>query len=98
MIYRVRLSGRAIDDLIGIRNWIAAAAGAETAEGYIDRITTKFQALESFPLRGTPRDDLVPGLRTITFERRVKIGYRVIDDEVLIERIVSTARDLSALF
>jgi toxin ParE1/3/4 len=34
-------------------------------------------ALEHFPERGTKRDDILKGLRTIGFERRVTIGFRV---------------------
>jgi toxin ParE1/3/4 len=87
------LSGRAIDDLKQIQTWVAEQADIDTARAYVSRIEAKFLSLNSFPLRGTPRDDLIPGLRTIPFERRLVIAYRLIDNEVWVERIVSAARD-----
>ena len=40
----------------------------DVAGGYIDRIEATCLALETFPKRGTARDDIRPGLRTMGFE------------------------------
>jgi toxin ParE1/3/4 len=39
-------------------------------------------ALATFPERGTRRDDILPGLRTIGFERRATIAFRVLKTRV----------------
>jgi toxin ParE1/3/4 len=40
--------------------------------------------LETFPFRGTPRNDLLKGLRTIVHRRTVTIAYIVGGDEVAV--------------
>jgi toxin ParE1/3/4 len=52
----------------------------------------------TFPERGTRRDDLRPGLRTIGFGRRVTIAFHVSDDRVTIDRILYAGRDLARAF
>jgi hypothetical protein len=43
--------------------------------------------LTTFPLQGQRRDDLLTGLRTIGFERRITIAFVVTANAVLIEGI-----------
>ncbi|MDA9498953.1 plasmid stabilization protein [Bradyrhizobium sp. CCBAU 11357] len=62
------------------------------AGGYIDRIEKACMALATFPKRGTGRDDLLPGLRTVGFERRVTIAFRVLKSEVEIVTIAYAGR------
>ena len=52
----------------------------------------------TFPLRGQVRDDLLDGLRTIGFERRVTIAFVVNDDAVLIEGVFYGGQDFEAVF
>jgi toxin ParE1/3/4 len=52
--------------------------------------------LATFPLRGQGRDDLLPGLRTTGFERRVTIAFVVTTDAVLIEGIFYGGQDFEA--
>jgi hypothetical protein len=49
-------------------------------------------------LRGQKRDDLLPGLRTTGFERRVTIAFIVTDNIVLIEGIFYGGQDFEATF
>lgn len=49
--------------------------------------------LAHFPERGTRRPDIVPGLRTIGFERRVTIAFRVLKTRVEIVAIAYAGRD-----
>lgn len=44
-------------------------------------------ATATVPERGTRRDDIAPGLRTMGFERRVVIAFRVLDAVVEIVAI-----------
>ena len=50
-------------------------------------------ALETFPKRGTRRDDIRPGLRTMGFERRATIAFQVTSKEVVIVRIFYGGQD-----
>ncbi len=59
----------------------------DIAGAYIDRIETACLALENFPERGTRRDDIRPGLRTMGFERRITIVFRVSRATVEIVRV-----------
>ena len=68
------------------------------AFAYTERIATRCLGLADFPERGTRRDDLYPGLRTIGFERRVTIAFTVAADAVTILRVLYGGRDLEAAF
>jgi toxin ParE1/3/4 len=65
-------------------------------------IATAFLAacarLADFPNRGSVRDDVRPGLRTIAFERRAVIVYFVEESEVRVARILHHGRDLHRAF
>ena len=56
------------------------------------------RAVDVFPMRGSPGDDLMPGLRTLSFERRVVIGYLVEGEAVWIVGVSYGGRDLSGVF
>ena len=98
MNYRIEWHVLARADLFDIYDWIAEHADPQTAYAYTARIERRCESLSAFPHRGTPRDHLEPGLRSITFERRVIIAYRVEKDRVLILRLIRTARDIAAQF
>lgn len=80
-------------DLRALYEWIAARADPDTAFAYTSRIEDHAAALTQFPERGTPRDDLVPGLRTTAYRRRTIIAYRVSDDAVEILRLVHAGQE-----
>jgi len=54
--------------------------------------------LDQFPNRGTPHDDVRPGLRSIPLRGAVTIFYAVKADEVQIVRVIHARRDLAAAF
>lgn len=64
-------------DLFGLYDYVAEQSGAEIAGAYIDRIENACIALETFPERGTSRDDIRRGLRILGFERRVAIAFKI---------------------
>ncbi|MGN6268465.1 MAG: type II toxin-antitoxin system RelE/ParE family toxin [Sphingomonas sp.] len=70
----------------------------DTARAFIQRIRDRCSRIGDVPLGGTPRNDLYPGLRTVPFERRAVIAYRVIDDRVEITNIFYGGRDFDALY
>jgi toxin ParE1/3/4 len=96
MTYDVQLSALAIEDLIALHQWVRVEADFPTADGYLARIEERIAALADFPHRGSPRDDLVAGLRTLTFERRLSIAYNVDGTVVTVQR-VNAFRDLAPI-
>lgn len=86
---KFRLSFRPLAqaDLFGLYRHIAEEAGEMVAGPYIDRIEAACRALETFPERGTRRDDIRPGIRTMGFERRATIVFQVKRSDVVIVRI-----------
>ena len=91
--YEVSFRPQAEADLFDLYRYIARESGTAVAGAYIDRIETACLALETFPERGTRRDDLRLGLRTMGFERRATIVFQVMEREVIIVRIFYGGRD-----
>ena len=96
--YEVSFRPRAEADLFGLYQYISEEAGTAVAGGYIARIEAACLALATFPKRGTRRDDLRPGLRTIGFEQRATIAFQVMQDEVVIIRIFYGGQDYERAF
>lgn len=80
----VVLSPDARSDLSAIYDWIAGQASPDVALGYIERLESCVRGFDVASERGTRRDDVRQGLRTIGFERRVTIAFEVTDDRVTI--------------
>jgi len=93
---KVLLRPQAEADLLALYRYIAEASGLQIAGNYIDRIELACMSLATFPNRGTKRDDLAPGLRTIAFERRVTIAYQVLKTGVEIVTIAYGGRDFES--
>jgi toxin ParE1/3/4 len=68
----------------------------QNALNFTERIRACCEQLGDFPERGTVRDDL-GGLRTIGFERRVTIAFRVLSDRVQIVDIFYGGRDFERI-
>lgn len=92
MRYTVRLTTAARTDLKDIYSYIAAKASPAIARGYVGRITTFIGKLDTFPERGTFRDDVREGLRIIGFERRINIAFVIDGQDVVILRILYAGR------
>jgi toxin ParE1/3/4 len=95
---RVVFRPQAEADLFGFYRYIAEASGLRTAGNYVERIEIACMSLATFPSRGTKRDDLAPGLRTIAFERRVTIVYRGLKTRVEIVTVAYGGRDFEGNF
>ena len=91
-------SRAARNDLYTVYDWIAGQADADTAFAYTARIEAFALRLNTFPNRGTPRFGISAGLRSITFERRYIVTYRVKADCVWIVRLIDTSRDFVRAF
>lgn len=96
MTHRVVFTPEARDDLCALYAFIADRAGEARALAYITRIRDYCDGFATFPMRGTARDDLLPGLRIIGFERSVTIAFHLDSDTVTFDRILYGGRDLEA--
>ncbi|MBY3196108.1 type II toxin-antitoxin system RelE/ParE family toxin [Rhizobium leguminosarum] len=67
------------------------------ANGFVKRIMTRCRKIGDAPNGGRPRDDLMPGLRTVPFEHSAVIAYHV-TDAVEIVNVFYGGRDYEALF
>ena len=79
--WRVRYAPPARDDLRTILTYISQRAGVSVASGFVSRLQRACDDLSTAPFRGTARDDLRPGLRTVGVERRATILFYVQDGE-----------------
>ncbi|WP_114217229.1 type II toxin-antitoxin system RelE/ParE family toxin [Ochrobactrum sp. 3-3] len=73
--FAVEYAPQPLDQLAAIESYIAEASSPEAGERFVNEIVSHCDALESSPERGTARDDLLLGLRTLGFRRRVLIAY-----------------------
>ena len=88
MAAKVAFSEQALDDLLSIYVYLAEATGLTIADRHESRIRAACSSLAHFPNRGTPHEDLSPGLRNIPFKRSATIYYRVVGRVVEIVRIL----------
>ena len=95
MIYQVRLTDIAEADLRNIYDWISERASPSVARGYIHRILGYLKSFEHFPARGTLRDEILPGLRIVGFERRVSVAFVVEEREVVVLRLLYGGQPLA---
>jgi len=94
---RVAYSPRAVAQLEALYRYIADDAGPRRAENFVGSIVAYCDGLENFPLRGTKRDDIRPGLRITGFRRRVTIAFTVDDAVVTILGVFYGGQDYDAI-
>ena len=97
MGYEVALTPDAEDQLNEIEEFIAYEASPAIAARYVEAILGRCESLAEFPRRGTLRDDLRPGIRTLSFRRRVTIAYVVEEVRVVVVGIFYAGRDMARL-
>jgi len=95
--YRVVFAPEAEQQLVTLYRYIAEEASPDIAERFTNAIVEHCEKLENFPNRGTPRDDLRPGLRTMAYRRRVTIAYAVDSDQVAILGIFYGGQDIETM-
>lgn len=75
MNWHVVFSPEAEEQLVELYHYIARAASTSVAAGYVDGIVDYCESLQTFPLRGTRRDDIRPGLRITHYKKRTVIAF-----------------------
>ncbi|MEX6506281.1 type II toxin-antitoxin system RelE/ParE family toxin [Jiella sp. M17.18] len=90
---RVVFTPRAGRHIQSLHAYISAETSEAGADSYTDRILLFCRSLATFPLRGSCRDDILPGLRVVGFKRRVSIAFTVHQDVVVIEGVFYGGRN-----
>lgn len=99
MTYTVIFSAAAEADLFAIYDYIVERAGGAIALRFVEAIETYCLGFAHTPERGTRRDDLRPGLRTVGFRRRATILFEVDRDarRVVIHGVYYGGRSLEGI-
>ena len=97
MTLRLVLTRRAKAQINSLYEYVAREASLEIADRYIEALIKRIAGLTDFPHRGTSRDDLRRGLRTVPFRRRLTIAYAVKKGEVRIIAVARAAQDMKGL-
>jgi toxin ParE1/3/4 len=92
----VRFAPDAVMQLETLLTYIAERASPAVAHRYIDAVVVRCESLGSFPHRGTPRDDIRPGMRTMSFRRRTTIAYAMLHGTVYILGVFHGGQDFAA--
>lgn len=95
--YGVVFAPEAETQLVAIYERIATAASPAIAERFTEAIVARCESLDRMPRRSKPRDDLRPGLRTLSFRRRVMIAYAVEEKRVTILGVFYGGQDWEAM-
>ena len=77
MHYAVVFTPEAREQLAALYRYIAVAATPEIAERYTDAIVSYCEQFQSFPHRGTLRNDIRSGLRITNYKKRTVIAFVV---------------------
>jgi toxin ParE1/3/4 len=96
VIHTVRFTPEALNQLDELESHIAGAGAPIAAARYVDSIVDYCENLRTFPHRGTRRDDIRPGLRTLGYRHRVTIAFAVAGDIVDIIGIFYGGQDYEA--
>lgn len=73
----VVFSPEAEQQLVSLYDYIAGQASPAVATKFVGAIVDRCESLGDMPRQETARGDLRPGLRTISYRRRVVIAYAV---------------------
>ncbi|MBI3150294.1 MAG: type II toxin-antitoxin system RelE/ParE family toxin [Betaproteobacteria bacterium] len=97
MSHRIVFSPEFVTQLTELFRYIAEQASPEVAAGYTDAIVSYCESLRTFPLRGTRRDDVRPGLRITHYKKRAVIAYHVDAEVVSILGVFYGGRDYETI-
>jgi toxin ParE1/3/4 len=98
-VLKVRYRPEEANDLAEIFGYVLEKSqSVVVAKGYVQRIKARCERIGNAPEGGRPRDDLEPGLRTVPFEKRAVIAYKVERDCVRVSNVFYGGRDYEALY
>ena len=82
--------------MAALYDYIATAASPQIAQRYTDAIVNHCEELSAFPLRGTLRNDIRPGLRITNYRKRTVIAFAVDAKQVSILGIYFGGQDFES--
>ena len=88
-------SGNQADPASRSATRLARSVHRARAADYIDRIVARLERIALAPQGGSPRADLGPAFRSVPFERRITIVYRLSKDAVVISGIFYGGQDIA---
>ncbi|MGQ0711320.1 MAG: type II toxin-antitoxin system RelE/ParE family toxin [Rhodoferax sp.] len=97
MKHCVVFSPEAQEQLAELYCYIAEAASSDIAARYTEAIVSYCESLCTFPLRGTQRDDVRPGLRVTNYKKRTVIAFDVENGVVSIIGIFYGGQDYETI-
>ena len=97
MTHRVIFSPEAEEQLVSLYKFIAAAASPTIAAGYTEAIVNYCESLAMFPMRGTVRSDVRPGLRVTHYKKRAVIAFSVDQEHVSILGVFYGGQDYESV-
>jgi toxin ParE1/3/4 len=96
MARRLIFTPEAEEQLATIFGYIAVAASVDIATGYTEAIIAYCERLRPFPHVGTLREDIRPGLRTVSYKKRVVIAFTADAEQVSIIGIFYGGQDYAS--
>jgi toxin ParE1/3/4 len=96
MSYSVVFTPEAAAQLEAIYIYVADMAGIDIALRFTDAIIDYCEGFTTFPRRGTLRNDLRPGLRTVGFRKRATIAFAVLGRTVTIVGVFYGGQDVES--
>ncbi len=84
---QVLFAPEAVQDLEAIYTLISEGGGSGRAQNYLARLESHCLGFDLASERGTARDDIRPGLRITSFDRRITIAFKVTAEEVVFLRL-----------
>lgn len=93
MKHRVILASSAVSDINEIFDYILTEVGERIARDYVGRIRDFLLGLDLFPHRGTVIDS-ARNMRSVGFEHRATVIFRVENGEVTILRVFHRGRNI----
>ncbi len=87
MTGRINYTPKAQQQLDALDDWIAEKASRDVAQRFVSAILDYVDDILVFPHAGRARDDIRPGMRTVTFKKRTLVAYEV--DESSGEMVVN---------
>jgi len=93
MTVRIEFSRRALEQLETLYQYIESVASPAIAARYAGAVFDYCQSLHTFPMRGTRRDDIRPGVRVTNYRKRTVIAFVADADHVLVLGVFHGGQD-----
>lgn len=94
MKYTVIFAIEARRDFAALYDYVLPRAGERVARDYVAKIYGYCLGFETFPERGTLRNDIRPNLRIVGFRRKATIAFDVSGETVTILRMFYAGQEV----